>query len=231
MLDSTLKKIMAFMICYCVEFNIQANSLNKENIEKTIFAHALQSSNAGNFRVKLDHWSTNWNSVDNHEIIVKSFEKIHNTQRFLAEIQHGKTNKKVSGFIIEQVLLPVLKVTSSGGTEITKEMIAIQNFDQSFVQAQTITSVDYLLGQKIKIQRSLKSNKPIALSDLERNEIIKKGDVITIHWQDSNLTISLPATAIKSGAKGDIIPFELSSKKRINARIINENQALSGTLT
>ncbi|MBA4249355.1 MAG: flagella basal body P-ring formation protein FlgA [Candidatus Puniceispirillum sp.] len=231
MLDSTLKKIMAFLICYCVEFNIQADPLNKENIEKIIFAHALQSSNMGNFRIQLDTWPSNWNSLDNDEIIVKSFKKINNTQRFLAEIQHGKTSKKVYGVIIEQVPLPVLKITSSGGTEITKEMISIENFDQRFVDGQTVTSADYLLGQKIKMQRSLKANKPISSNDLERNEIIKKDDVVTIDWKYSNLTISIPAKALKSGAKGDIIPFEVSSKKRIKARIINENQALSGSHT
>lgn len=229
MFDSFLKKIIAFTLCYFVEFNIQAESLNKENIEKVLFTYALQNGGSSHFRVQLDHWPSHWNSENNVEIMVKSFEKLPNTSRFIAEIQHGLNTKKISGSMIEQVSIPVLKATSTGGTEITKEMIRMENVDQSFVKSQTVTSPDFLIGQKIKMQKTVQSNQPISSNDLERNEIIKKGDVITIQWRDDNLTISLPGTAIKAGAKGDIVPFELTSKKKINARIMNENQAISGS--
>lgn len=229
MFDNFLKKMVAFVICYFIEFSVNADPLNRENIEKALFIHVLQSNLTENFRVQLDHWPSSWNSGKSNEIVIKSFEKVPNTQKFIAEIQHETAVKKITGMIIDQVSIPVLKVTSTGGTEVTKEMIRMENFDQNFIKSNTITSPEFLVGQKVKMQKTVQSNKPVSSDDIERNEIIKKGDVITVHWRDENLTISLPATATKAGAKGDIVPFELSSKKKINARILSANQALSGS--
>jgi flagella basal body P-ring formation protein FlgA len=81
-------------------------------------------------------------------------------------------------------------------------------------------SVDDVVGKKARL--TFRANQPIRSDQLERQPLIKSGQMVTIIAENEVVKISVAGKARSSGAEGDSIRVQnLTSLKEIPARVIN----------
>lgn len=85
-----------------------------------------------------------------------------------------------------------------------------------------ITDKNVLIGQQLK--RSLASGKIVYLNQLQRPDVVKKGDRVSVIAKMGMLSVITPGIALKDGRIGDQIEIENKRSSRIiQARIITAN--------
>lgn len=109
----------------------------------------------------------------------------------------------VTGKIERLVPVPVLKRTMASGDIINAYDIAWTDMKSSELQHDIILDAEGIIGMTPR--RMLDSGKPVRSLELERPQLVTRGDTITITYLDGPMVLTAQGKAMQNGAKGDMI--------------------------
>lgn len=138
---------------------------------------------------------------------------------FSALLTAGSEQKPVTGRLIPVTSVPVLKAQLQKGALITAEDLDYVDVRNSDLGANVLVSADQLIGMTPR--RGLGALKPIASSDVTSPVVVKKGEIVTMVLQNSEMTLTTQGKALESGAVGETV------------RIVNPSsgQSIEGIVT
>lgn len=125
----------------------------------------------------------------------------------------------VSGKIERLIQVPVIRGALRNGDIIGETDIDWIEIPERKIQHDLIMKSDSLIGMTPR--RSLLAGKPVLEGDLERPQIVARGEIVTVIYKDGPMRLSAKGKALQNGAKGDAI--------RISN--INSNRTLQGFVT
>lgn len=138
---------------------------------------------------------------------------------FSAVVAAGEQKKPVTGRLIPVTSVPVLKAQLQKGALITAEDLDYVDVRNSDLGANVLVSAEQLVGMSPR--RGIAALKPIASSDVSSPVVVKKGEIVTMVLQNSEMTLTTQGKALESGAVGETV------------RIINPSsgQSVEGVVT
>jgi flagella basal body P-ring formation protein FlgA len=105
-------------------------------------------------------------------------------------------------------------------TLISPSDVALQKREITQSSHLSARTIDDVVGKKTRT--TLRANQPIRSDQLERQPLIKSGQMVTIIAENSIMRVTVAGKARSSGAEGDSIRVQnLTSLKEIPARVIN----------
>lgn len=135
------------------------------------------------------------------------------------------TELAVAGKVERIIEVPVLTKTLASGDIINGYDIDWVDIREGELQHDMILEADELVGMTPR--RMLVSGKPVRSNELERPQLVERGDIVTIVFNDSAMTLTTQGKAMQSGAKGDVIRIvNISSNRTIDAFVESD-----GTVT
>ena len=82
------------------------------------------------------------------------------------------------------------------------------------------SKIDNIIGKKLK--RNLLTDEVITPSRIQMENLVKRGQEVTILSGSGSINIQMKGKALKSGNPGDLIPIQnLTSKRKIEAKVIS----------
>lgn len=146
--------------------------------------------------------------------------------RFTAKLvapsrQNPLAELSLAGKVERLVPVPVLKSAMSNGDVINAYSIEWIDIKDSDLQNDVVLKEKDLIGMTPR--RTTVGGKPLRVTDLERPELVSRGDTITISYNDGFMNLTAQGKAMQSGAKGDMIRVvNTSSNRTIEAFIEGE---------
>ncbi len=132
---------------------------------------------------------------------------------------------KISGKVQSMTEIPVLRASIRKGTIINDRDIAYISVPSKTLNHDTILNVKELLGKTP--QRIAHGGKPIKAGDIESPRLIKRGDMITMIFENGSLTLTATGKALENGAKGDFIRVANSSSSRTVQAIVTGSKEVT----
>ena len=130
----------------------------------------------------------------------------------------GNINVRVDVEVLADMVFTVRQIDF--GSILSASDLVVRKNDVGSVQGRYLAKVDDAIGKKAR--SSLKANVPIKSEQLEKNPIIKSGQMVTIVAENERMRVTVTGKAKSAGSFGDtIIVQNLSSLKEMSARIIN----------
>lgn len=153
------------------------------------------------------------------EISVDTIDYNSQNQRFAASISVPIGNGKVIRAQAQGEVYPVLEVPVLGRHVAPGETIHASDIVWTEMRARrsnynTVTSADQLVGMSAR--RPISAGRVIRRTDVKPIELIHKGDLVTMIFRTSFMTLTLRGQALESGARKDTIRVKnLSSGKTV----------------
>lgn len=136
--------------------------------------------------------------------------------------QGGRVVRNVSGRVEVQALADMV-VTSrhiDRGTLISAGDLAVRKLDLAAVQGRYLSRIEDAVGKKSRI--TLRANAPLRSDQLEKEPLVKTGQLVTIVAENEHMRITVTGKARSAGAEGDTITVQnLNSLKELRARVID----------
>ena len=117
------------------------------------------------------------------------------------------------------IQIPVIRSALRNGDIIGETDIDWIVIPEKKIQRDLVMKSDTLVGMTPR--RSLLAGKPVLEGDLERPQIVTRGEIVTVIYKDGPMRLSAKGKALQNGAKGDAI--------RISN--VNSNRTLQGFVT
>lgn len=152
------------------------------------------------------------------------------TQRFEAEISLYERSENLirtqtlSGRFSSLHKVPVLSRRIAAGEIITADDVRMERFADNRLRHNAIYDEAALVGMAAR--RSIREGMPVAQHEVEAPRIVRKGDLIALHYRSANLEIKTVAEAMEDGALGNAISLRnTDSGQMLRATIIGSGQA------
>ncbi len=130
---------------------------------------------------------------------------------------------KIAGTLHKLVNVPVLRAAMKSGDIIGARDLDTVEIKESEVRNDMILSADELIGMTPR--RLAASGKPLNILDVDSPEIVSRGDIVTMLFQEGPLTLTASGKALQNGAKGDLIRVtNTSSNKTIEGFVTAERE-------
>lgn len=130
-----------------------------------------------------------------------------------------------SGRADRLVSVPVVRRTVSRGTIIGAQDIDWISLRARDLQSDTVLEAEQLAGMTPR--RNLVSGAPVRGGDLERPQLVSRGDVITITYNAGPLLLTAQGKAMQGGAKGDTIRVVNTASNRSIDALIEDERVVS----
>ncbi len=169
------------------------------------------------------------NGTEAPEISVKStlIDTINNKfdVRVAIKSANGSSeNLDLNGKVYRTTQIPVLAANYKNGDVIHANDIKMMNIRQDQINQSIALKADDLVGMTPR--RSLTSDKPVRMADLERPQIVKKGEMITMILKNGPMTLTAKGKALDDGAKGETIRvLNTESNRTIEAQVTAPQRA------
>ena len=154
------------------------------------------------------------------------FEVVVNTHSTATEDQ----NIILKGKAFAVIPMPVPKKHIGAGQLINQKNIAwrkVRIKQQSFG---VVGSMEQLLDHVSK--RPLTAGRLIRLSDIRPQELIKKGEFVTLHFKNKTMSLSTRGISVEPGSRNQVIRIKNPRSKRIiEARVLGPNTAVVSPTT
>lgn len=121
--------------------------------------------------------------------------------------------RSYSGRAVEVTTIAVPVHTMPRGAVITEHDVEMRDVALRRTDATTLTEMSDLIGMAAR--RTLRAGEPLRPRDLERPQVVRKNRQVTVQYKSAGLHLTVRATALQSGALGDIIEIRNSKSKRI----------------
>lgn len=120
---------------------------------------------------------------------------------------------RISGQLVETVEVVVPRRAIARGETLGKGDVAIERRPRDGLGAELIGD---LRGAFDKVaRRELLAGIPLRKTDVQREEIVAKGDLVTIVYESRGLTITMRGRAGEAGAMGDVVSVTNPQSKRV----------------
>ncbi|WP_420404664.1 flagellar basal body P-ring formation chaperone FlgA [Nisaea sp.] len=153
------------------------------------------------------------------EVKVESLDYNSRNQRFAALISVPIGNEKslrakVQGEVHAVIEVPVLNRHASPGETIRENDIVWTDMQARRSNHNTVTSADQIVGMSVR--RPISAGRVIRRTDVVPIRLIRKGDLVTMVFSTSMMTLTLRGQALEDGARRDSIRVKnLSSGKTV----------------
>lgn len=165
------------------------------------------------------------NVAENASILIETVSYNRATGRFLIRARGaaGEPLIAISGAAAVSVALPVpARDIPRGGIVTEDDVDFIEIIDSA--ASRYIEDVDLIIGKEAR--RPLTKGVPLRAADLRRPILIKRGANVTIVLEAPGLRLTQVASALESGAEGDLIAFRnVTSGAGIKAVVISPTLA------
>lgn len=129
----------------------------------------------------------------------------------------------VSGKIERLIQVPVMRSALRNGDIIGETDIDWIEIPEKKIQRDLVMKSDTLVGMTPR--NSLLAGKPIVEGDLERPQIVARGEIVTVIYKDGPMRLSAKGKALQNGAKGDAIRISnTNSNKTIQGFVTNTRE-------
>ncbi len=118
-----------------------------------------------------------------------------------------------TGRAIEVSAVPVLIHAVRRGAVITAHDVEVRNVAVRRIDSSTVLETVDLVG--MAALRTLRAGQPIRARDLEQPQIVRRNATVTVEHKGPGLVLTVRATAMQSGALGDIINIRNRTSNRI----------------
>lgn len=130
----------------------------------------------------------------------------------------------ITGNLVAMTDVPVLLGSVAPGATIGAADIDWLRLPTKQVSGTILTNVDDLVGKAAR--RALRPGVPLRLSDIERPQLVKRGETVTMIFRSRGITVTAAGRAMENGAKGDRIRItNLTSNRTVDATITGARQA------
>ena len=143
-----------------------------------------------------------------------------NRGEFSAMLLAGKdVQKAVNGRLFPVTAVPVLKTQLQKGELIKAEDLDYIDVRNNELGANVVVSAENLIGMAPR--RGIAAFKPMTASDITSPVLVKKGEIVTMVLQNSEMTLTTQGKALENGAVGETV------------RIVNPSsgQSIEGVVT
>ncbi|GEM_PF-333219 len=131
----------------------------------------------------------------------------------------------VQGMIYDMQNVPVLKNRLRRGDVISRSDIEFITLRSDTLAHDVLTDEEDLIGTTPRT--SLNPATPVRSFDLQMPKIVKRGETVTMIYDNNRIRLETTGKALQDGSKGDIIRIlNASSNRTIEAEIINDRQAI-----
>ena len=120
---------------------------------------------------------------------------------------------RVSGQLVETVEVVVPKRAIARGETLTLADIAVERRPRDGQGTENLSDARSAIDKVAR--RALVAGAPLRGSDIQREEIVAKGDLVTIVYESPGLIITLRGRANEAGAMGDVISITNPQSKRV----------------
>ncbi len=120
---------------------------------------------------------------------------------------------RVAGQLVETVDVVVPRRAIARGETLTALDIAVERRPRDGQNGDAISDPKAAIDKAAK--RALVAGMPLRSSDVERQEIVGRGDLVTIVYETPGLLLTMRGRAGEAGAMGDVISFTNPQSKRV----------------
>lgn len=131
----------------------------------------------------------------------------------------------VSGSVKRLIKIPVLTSPLRNGMIIGRNDIEWIDIPESDLQHDTLFKEEDVIG--LTPRRISYAGKPILKNELQRPQIVNRGETVTILFKEGPLILTAKGKSLQNGAKGDLVRItNLSSSKQIDAIVTAQNEVV-----
>ena len=225
-------KIVFFFLCYFtqVEFGFSAV---KDHVTQELAQRFGEKLAGMDFEVKLNSFPTKLDKLEPEKVSVKEAELNANQRNFNGALEvEGMGIIKISGQILLQTEVPVLKKPLGAGEVITPQDIIWIKYGADKISSSMVTQSDDLVGKTAR-HGVLKMNTPLFKSALQKPVVIKKGESVKVVYKSPSIEVANILAAKTDGSVGDVLTFETiqqvgssgQTKKLVQARVVGPGEA------
>lgn len=133
------------------------------------------------------------------------------------------TTARITGRIEKIAKIPVLRENMNHGTIIGAHDIDWLEIPERAVKSGMALGENDLVGMTPR--RSLVSNHPVLTGDIEAPQLVDRGEIVTMVFNEGGLQLTAQGKALEKGAKGDRIKVvNTSSSKTVVAEVTNDKE-------
>lgn len=208
------------------------SEVEKSEIARMVEAAVKEKMGSDNLDVSIDSVIPRMimDGTDAPEITIKStlIDTINNkfdVRLAIKGANNSRENLDLNGSVYRTTDIPVLTANYKNGDVIRAGDIKMVNIRQDNINQSIALKADDLIGMTPR--RSLTSDKPVRMADLERPEMVAKGQAITMVLQNGPMTLTAKGKAMESGAKGDIIRVLNTESNRTIEAVVSAPQRVT----
>lgn len=150
------------------------------------------------------HWSGNLLAVADGEVI---------------------TAVPAAGRFDELAEIPMLKRTLRNGELIAAKDIEIRDIPVGQTRSDTITDMDSLIGKSPS--HSISAFRPIRQHEIGAPPLVKKNNIVQMHYKSPGMEITTTGQAMEDGAKGSVISVRNMASKRVVQAVVDDAGSVS----
>jgi|GEM_PF-2934810 len=118
------------------------------------------------------------------------------------------------------IKIPIAANYIKAGNRITESMIKYEKVNEYSMPLNIIRNAENIIGKKIL--SSIEGGLPFYKNRIDNN-IVKRGETVTMLYEVKNLIIKRVGIAINSGAKGSVISVRVNSNKIIHGVVVGKD--------
>jgi flagella basal body P-ring formation protein FlgA len=225
-------KIVFFIICYFTQIEFGFSAV-KDHISQELTQNFAETLAGMDFEVRLNSFPSKLEKISQEKIILKEAELNANKRNFNGALEvEGMGIIKISGQILLQTEIPVLKKPLGAGEVITPQDVIWIKYGADKISPSMVTQSDDLVGKTAR-HGILKMNTPLFKSALHKPVVIKKGESVKVVYKSPAIEVANILLAKTEGSVGDIVTFETipqtgstgQTKKLVQARVVGPGEA------
>jgi flagella basal body P-ring formation protein FlgA len=130
---------------------------------------------------------------------------------------------RVAGTAYPTIEIVTLARSLARGEVIKMDDLAMQRVPRTRLSADAITDPDQAIG--LAARNAITANRPIAVSELMKPEIVQRGASVTIVYQVPGVMLAVRGKASEGGAEGDMIDVvNVQSNRTLRATVVGPGQ-------
>ncbi len=125
---------------------------------------------------------------------------------------------RISGSVGDVAVVPVLVRSMSKGDIVQASDLGTQQVKRADLASDTVFETTRLSGMQLR--NNAPKGQILREADLSRPELVERGGMVTLVYENRGITLTVKGKAMSSGAQGDVVSVQnLGSKKVIEGRV------------
>jgi flagellar basal body P-ring formation protein FlgA len=120
---------------------------------------------------------------------------------------------RITGQLVETMEVVVPLKTIARGELLTERDVIIERRPRDGQNGDLVSESTAAIGKMAR--RQLGAGVPLRLSDIQRQEVIARGELVTMSYDGPGVSLSLRGKANEAGAPGDVISITNPTSKRV----------------